>query len=146
MTKQCLEKLGATVYLTRSDDTFLTLEERRSMVTDVKPDLFISQHHNSLEYTVDVNKSSGVESYYFTPQSASVAEVMARRISESTDRNNRGYGFGYYYVLRYDIAPAVLNEYGFVINPEEYANIYRDEDIYKAAFATAQSVLDIIPE
>ncbi len=145
-TKQCLEKLGATVYLTRSDDTFLTLEERRSMVTEVKPDLFISQHHNSLEYTVDVNKSSGVESYYFTPQSASVAEVMAERISASTDRRNRGYGFGYYYVLRYDIAPAVLNEYGFIINPVEYANIYRDEDIYKAAFATAQAVLDVIPE
>ncbi|MBE6878855.1 MAG: N-acetylmuramoyl-L-alanine amidase [Ruminococcaceae bacterium] len=145
-TQQCLEKLGATVYLTRSDDTFLTLEERRSMVTDIKPDLFISQHHNSLEYTVDVNKSSGVESYYFTPQSASVAEVMAERISTCTGRKNRGYGFGYFYVLRYDIAPAVLNEYGFIINPVEYANIYRDEDIYKAAFATAQAVLDIIPE
>ncbi|MBR6518510.1 MAG: N-acetylmuramoyl-L-alanine amidase, partial [Oscillospiraceae bacterium] len=145
-TQQCLEKLGATVYLTRSDDTFLTLEERRSKVVEIKPDLFISQHHNSLEYTVDVNRSSGVESYYFTPQSASVAEVMADRISQATGRNNRGYGFGYFYVLRYDIAPAVLNEYGFIINPQEYANIYRDEDIYRAAFATAQAVLAVIPE
>ena len=145
-TQQCLEKLGATVYLTRSDDTFLTLEERRSMVVEIKPDLFISQHHNSLEYTVDVNKSSGVESYYFTPQSASVAEVMAERISEATGRKKRGYGFGYFYVLRYDIAPAVLNEYGFIINPVEYANLYRDDDIYKAAFATAQAVLAVIPE
>ena len=145
-TQQCLEKLGATVYLTRSDDTFLTLEERRSMVVEIKPDLFISQHHNSLEYTVDVNRSSGVESYYFTPQSASVAEVMAERISEATGRKKRGYGFGYFYVLRYDIAPAVLNEYGFIINPVEYANLYRDDDIYKAAFATAQAVLAVIPE
>ena len=145
-TQQCLEKLGATVYLTRSDDSFLTLEERRSMVTELKPDLFIAQHHNSLEYTVDVNKSSGVESYYFTPQSEIMAELMADKISSATDRNNRGSGFGRFYVLRQDIAPAVLNEYGFIINPQEYAALYRDEDIYKAAFATAMAVLDIIPE
>lgn len=145
-TKQCLEKMGATVYLTRSDDTYLTLEERRSMITQLKPDLFISQHHNSLDNTVDINRHSGVESYYFTSNSATMAEIMAERISASTNRKNRGYGFGYFYVLRTDIAPSVLNEYGFIVNPQEYSNIYRDEEIYKAAFATAQAVLDIIPE
>ena len=145
-TKQCLEKMGATVYLTRSDDTYLTLEERRSMITQLKPDLFIAQHHNSLDNTVDINSHSGVESYYFTGNSAVMAEIMAERISESTNRKNRGYGFGYFYVLRTDIAPSVLNEYGFVVNPQEYSGIYRDENIYKAAFATAQAVLDIIPE
>ncbi|MBQ7816445.1 MAG: N-acetylmuramoyl-L-alanine amidase, partial [Oscillospiraceae bacterium] len=121
-TKECLEKFGATVYLTRSDDTFLTLEQRRALVSELKPDLFISQHHNSLEYTVDATKGAGFESYYFTPQSIAVAEIMASRITDTTGRNNRGFGYGYYYVLRNDIAPSVLNEYGFVVNPYEYAN------------------------
>ena len=137
---------GNLFYVLDLDDTYLTLEERRSMITQLKPDLFIAQHHNSLDNTVDINSHSGVESYYFTGNSAVMAEIMAERISESTNRKNRGYGFGYFYVLRTDIAPSVLNEYGFVVNPQEYSSIYRDENIYKAAFATAQAVLDIIPE
>jgi len=145
-TKECLEKLGATVYLTRSDDTFLTLEERRNITNQIKPDLFISQHHNSMEYTVDASKFAGFESYYFTPQSKAVAEAMAGRITDATGRKNRGFGYGYYYVLRNDIAPCVLNEYGFVVNPYEYASLYNDIDLYKAAFGTAMAVLDIIPE
>lgn len=145
-TKYILEKFGATVYLTRSDDTFLSLEERRNLVNEIKPDLFISQHHNSLEYTVDAAKSAGFESYYFTPQSKAVAEAMTSRVPYITGRENRGFGYGYFYVLRNDIAPSVLNEYGFVVNPYEYSNLYIDENIYKAAFGTVMAVLDIIPE
>ncbi|MBP1553915.1 MAG: N-acetylmuramoyl-L-alanine amidase, partial [Oscillospiraceae bacterium] len=100
----------------------------------------------SLEYTVDGTKSSGFESYYFSPQSKAVAERMAYRISQTAERKNRGYYFGYYYVLRNDIAPCVLNEYGFINNPYEYSALYRDESIYKAAMGTALAVVDIIPE
>ena len=145
-TKACLEKLGATVYLTRTDDTFLTLQQRRDITNSIKPDLFISMHHNSLEYTVDGTKSSGFESYYFSPQSKAVAERMAYRVSQTAERKNRGYYFGYYYVLRNDIAPCVLNEYGFINNPYEYSKLYSDTDIYKAAMGTALAVIDIIPE
>ena len=145
-TKECLERFGATVYMTREDDTYLTLEERRSIINEIKPDLFIAQHHNSLEYTTDASQLSGFESYYFTPQSANMAEIMANEIADSTGRNNLGYNFGYYYVLRNDIAPSVLNEYGFVNNPYEYSKLYTDEDIYKSAIGTALAVLDIIPE
>jgi len=145
-TKICLEKLGATVYLTRSDDTFLTLQQRLDITNTVKPDLFVSVHHNSLEYTVDGSKECGVESYYFTPQSKYVAECMADRISQVTGRQNRGYYYGYYRVLRNDIAPSVLNEYAFLMNPYEYSTIYSDENIYKAAMGTALAVIDVIPE
>lgn len=145
-TKICLEKLGATVHLTRTDDTYLTLQQRRDITNTIKPDLFISMHHNSLEYTVDGTKSYGFESYYFSPQSKAVAERMAYRISQTAERKNRGYYFGYYYVLRNDIAPCVLNEYGFINNPYEFSALYRDESIYKAAMGTALAVVDIIPE
>ena len=144
--KNCLEKLGATVTLTRSDDTYLTLQQRRDITNTVKPDLFISLHHNSLVYTVDASKAYGFESYYFTDQSKYVAEIMTDRIASSAERNNRGYYYGYYYVLRNSIAPCVLNEYGFINNPYEYANLHTNKDIYKAAIGTALAVLDIIPE
>ena len=145
-TKNCLEKFGATVVMTRSEDDFLALQQRREITSQIKPDLFISVHHNSMSYTTDATKATGVESYYFTPQSKYAAEKMSQTLSTVTERENRGYYFGYYYVLRNDIAPSVLNEYGFVNNPYEYAVLHTNKEIYKAAIATALAVLDIIPE
>ena len=49
--KSQLEKLGATVYLTRTTNDLtekLTLEDRAKMIRKLKPDLFISIHHNYL--------------------------------------------------------------------------------------------------
>ncbi|MEG1049087.1 MAG: N-acetylmuramoyl-L-alanine amidase [Oscillospiraceae bacterium] len=145
-TKICLEKLGATVLMTRDNDTFYTLDERRDAVNNQKPDLFIAMHHNSTEMYADAGAAFGTEVYYFTPQSKAVAEIMCDEISVLTQRKNRGEKFGYFYVTRTDIAPSILIEYGFVVNPAEYSKLYQDIDIYKAAFATAQGVLDVIPE
>lgn len=145
-TKQCLEKLGATVLMTRQDDTFFTLDERRDSVNIQKPDLFIAQHHNSLDMSADGSQAFGTEVYYFTPQSKAVAEIMCNEITTLTGRKNRGQKFGYFYVTRTDIAPSVLVEYAFVVNPIEYSTLYSDIEIYKAAFGTAQAVLDLIPE
>ncbi len=145
-TKEILEEFGATVYMTRTDDSFPTLMDRRNMINEVKPDLYISQHHNSLEYTVDGSKYSGSEVYYFSPQSKYMAEIMAERISQATNRRNRGHKYAYFYVLRNNIAPSVLNEYGFMLNPFEYSNLHNDIDIYNAAFGTVNAIIDIIPE
>lgn len=49
-----------TVYLTRSFDRQISLQERAAMADTVKADLFISVHFNA---SVD-NKSSGFETYY----------------------------------------------------------------------------------
>ena len=145
-TKEILEKFGATVYMTRTDDSFPTLMDRRDMINEIKPDLYISQHHNSLEYTVDGVKYSGSEVYFFTPQSKYMAEIMAERISQATNRRNRGHKYGYFYVLRNNIAPSVLNEYGFMLNPFEYSTLHNDIDIYNAAFGTVTAIIDIIPD
>lgn len=54
------ENLGAEVILTRSDDTFVPLEERTSLANQHKADLFISIHANSSR----IRSISGVETYY----------------------------------------------------------------------------------
>ena len=71
---------------------------------------------------------------------------MCENISKATDRVNRGAFNGYYYVTRTDIAPSVLMEYSFIINPDDYTRTYTDKDIYKAAFGTAMAVLKAIPQ
>ena len=55
-----LESRGIKVLLTRSDDTFVPLEERTSRANDARADLFVSIHANSSTNS----KPSGVETYF----------------------------------------------------------------------------------
>jgi N-acetylmuramoyl-L-alanine amidase len=55
------KRLGAEVIYTRSDDTFVPLEERTKIANDQKADLFISIHANSSPES----SATGVETYYF---------------------------------------------------------------------------------
>lgn len=145
-TKAILESKGADVIMTREDDSFPSLDDRRNMAKELKPDLFIAIHHNSMDYSYNSTNVRGSECYYFTHQSKQLAQQLAENVTSSTGRLNRGAFNGYYYVTRTDIAPSVLMEYGFMINPSEFSTLYHNTDIYKAAYGTAQAVIKAIPQ
>jgi N-acetylmuramoyl-L-alanine amidase len=66
---------GADVIYTRSDDTFVPLEERTNLANQAKADLFISIHANSSRDT----GARGIETYYLNLKgSAEAMEVAAR--------------------------------------------------------------------
>ena len=66
---------GADVIYTRSDDTFVPLEERTSIANQAKADLFISIHANSSRDS----GARGIETYYLNMKgSAEAMEVAAR--------------------------------------------------------------------
>jgi len=66
---------GADVIYTRSDDTFIPLEERTNIANQAKADLFISIHANSSRDT----GARGIETYYLNLKgSAEAMEVAAR--------------------------------------------------------------------
>jgi N-acetylmuramoyl-L-alanine amidase len=54
------ERLGSDVVFTRSDDTYVGLEERTRIANEHKADLFLSIHANSSPFKT----AAGVESYY----------------------------------------------------------------------------------
>ncbi|MBR5521198.1 MAG: N-acetylmuramoyl-L-alanine amidase [Oscillospiraceae bacterium] len=143
-TKYLLEEKGASVIMTRDDDTFFTLEERRNLSRTAKPDIFVAVHHNSMDYSYDSTKAYGSECYYFTRRSKKLAGYMSDNVSQFTGRRNRGAKKGYYYVTRTDIAPSVLMEYSFIINPADYSTTYSDIDIYRAAYGTVQAIVKAI--
>jgi len=66
---------GAKVYLTRSDDRDLTLEERNALAVSKKADLFISVHANA---STD-RRMSGIETYYLNNATDEAAAKLARR-------------------------------------------------------------------
>ncbi len=66
---------GADVVFTRSDDTFVPLEERTNIANQAKADLFISIHANSSRD----HAARGIETYYLNLKgSAEAMEVAAR--------------------------------------------------------------------
>jgi N-acetylmuramoyl-L-alanine amidase len=70
-----LERLGAEVVYTRSDDTFIPLETRTAIANQEQADLFISIHANSSSDS----DARGVETYYLNFTSSHDAlEVAAR--------------------------------------------------------------------
>jgi N-acetylmuramoyl-L-alanine amidase len=73
---------GADVVFTRSDDTFVPLEERTRIANEAKADLFISIHANSSHD----HAARGVETYYLNLKgSPDAMEVAARENATSQE-------------------------------------------------------------
>mgnify|MGYP003433909336 FL=1 len=143
--KYRLEQLGATVKTIRTDDTFLTLDERNQMIITEQPDFFIAIHHNSIALQNDANKSTGTESYYFYEAGKPLAAALVANITAATGRAARGDMWGYYYVTRSTVCPSVLLEIGFMVNPEEYEQVVDTNNIWKTGDAIADSILACVP-
>lgn len=83
LKKMIEEQLGAEVILTRTDDTFISLEERTAIANRHKADLFISIHANSSR-----NRSvSGVETYYLDFARNDAEREIAARENATTTSN-----------------------------------------------------------
>ncbi len=73
---------GADVMYTRSDDTFVPLEERTHIANEAKADLFLSIHANSSRD----HGARGIETYYLNMKgSAEAMEVAARENSTAQE-------------------------------------------------------------
>jgi len=69
------QKLGAQVIYTRTDDTFVPLEERTALANQAKGDLFISIHANSS----GDSSARGIETYYLNLTDSEEAREVAAR-------------------------------------------------------------------
>jgi N-acetylmuramoyl-L-alanine amidase len=73
---------GADIVYTRSDDTFIPLEERTNIANQARADLFISIHANSSQD----HAARGVETYYLNLKGSAEAMEVAARENASSDQ------------------------------------------------------------
>jgi N-acetylmuramoyl-L-alanine amidase len=77
------DKLHTEVIYTRSDDTFIPLEDRTRIANDAKSDLFVSIHANS-----SPDKASrGIETYYLNLKGSAEAMEVAARENATSQQN-----------------------------------------------------------
>ncbi len=96
--KELLEGKGAKVYLTREDDSNITLSERADVANKIKPDFFISIHLNSFVMP-GVN---GCEAYCYSEDNEAIelSDTILSEIEKSTRIKKRKVNIGDYFILR----------------------------------------------
>ena len=94
-----LKKRGASVLLTRTDDTKIPLEERAAMANEKEADLFVSIHCN---YCEDDSSVQGLECYYRegSDEAQKLAENVVTAVEESSMISCRGTRTADFSVLR----------------------------------------------
>ncbi|MBM5904149.1 cell wall amidase [Staphylococcus epidermidis] len=112
--KKLLNKEGAHVKMTRSNDKYVSLDDR-----NIKGDAFISIHNDAL----DSSNANGVTVYWFKDKQESLAQTLNSAIQKKALLTNRGSRQQNYQVLRQTDISAVLLELGYISNPTDESMI-----------------------
>ena len=115
--KAKLEAAGATVYMTRTGDTYPSLDARVAYSKKMKADIFISIHINSGSKT-----ANGIETYYWSSSKneKKLATYVQNEVIDSTGLDSRGVKTANYRVIgTTTTTQSILVELGFISNPDE---------------------------
>ena len=142
-----LEANGIKVYLTREDDTYLTLAERCNIANRKHCTLFVALHRNSSE-----SGGNGVGMWVKnTPSDTewALAENMLSALEDAGISKARGVKSGYaknadgnYYVNAHTNMPSCLAEIGFITSDGD--NDLFDENLDAYATAIAKGILETL--
>ena len=141
--REMLQAVGATVIMTRVDDSYVSLPMRSQISNENGADFFISLHHNG----IDNPKVNYTSTWYHgdaddSRQSLDLARYIQQGVSDAlqlptspaaglySDKLITASGFG---VLRLTECPVVLCEASFLSNPEEEARLQEDDYLRKEA-------------
>lgn len=155
--KFILEAKGYKVFVTRTRDNFVELDDRPGYANRMKADLFVSIHFNAGPASV-----TGIETYCLTPagqhstndaRSAGdtgeetgnkndrwnilLGYYMQKTLVDRLDTDDRGVRRARFAVLRDINCPGVLVECGFMSNPGEAAKIAKP--LYRESLAQGAS-------
>lgn len=129
-----LEAAGAKVLLTRTEDAFVSLDERAEAANAAGADLFLSIHTNRIPGHPEC---FGAQVFYFptSEESKRLAETLQAELIAIDPANYRGALPGNYRVLRLSRMPGALVEIGFLTNARDRSLIATDA--YRQAVAEA---------
>src|SRR5699024_6386736 len=133
-----LREAGATVIMTRSSDTYVTLEDRISLSNEYATDAFISLHYNALP----LESVNGFSTYYHTHGNRRLlADSIQSGLEQHMALNSRGLMQNDYHVLRKNSDLAVLVELGFITNPYDLSVIQTAEHQRSVADGIVEGVM-----
>ncbi len=143
--RDLLQEVGATVIMTRVDDSYVSLAKRSQIANESNADFFISLHHNGIDNSPETNYTS---TWYHgdaddSRQSLDLGRYIQQGVSDAlrlprfpatglySDKLVTASGFG---VLRLTECPAALCEASFLSNPEEETRLQDDAYLRQEAY------------
>lgn len=127
-----LEKRGAKVYMTRTEDTYLGLRERVDKANEAGAVILLSIHGNALPDNLDPNTHRGTSIYYYYDMAKPLAESIIAEMTCELGLNNDKVRQGSLALVRNTNALGILIEVGYLINPDNSV-LLRNEDFQKSA-------------
>ncbi len=121
-----LECTGATVVLTRTNDTEMSAESRCSIMRNKAPDLCVSIHHNASSSP----NPNGADFYCFNAYSYNAMQSLFLRTNGTDIYKKVEKGWHYFFMGRVTSCPLVLIESGYMSNSYDLDRIV-DENINK---------------
>ncbi len=141
-TAPLLRELGANVILTRSEDVTVSIYDRMDLLEETQPDLCISVHQNSIDYSKDATRVNGILSLYYADSGYLLAQAVSASLSESLHRVTRGAAQQRLAMVRNYKFPSMLVEVGFMTCIEEYSPMTGEAAQMKAAEGIVQGILN----
>lgn len=135
-----LEAKGATVIMTREGDIDLYPQDRAAMINQLEPTVALSVHYNALPDDGDAVNTAGIGTFWYNAQSHSLAVFLHRYLVDTLNRPSYGVFWNNLALTRPTVAPAVLLELGFMINPNEFEWIVNPAEQERLADALADGV------
>ena len=133
------------VYLTRYQDTLISLSDRARFAKSLNGDIFISLHCNHS----DNPKAKGIEVYVTKKKfkhsrtSTRLAYEFQRQLQDKLGYKSRGVKFASFQVLQEttDLLPSVLVELGFLSNEDESTYYHKPESFRAIALVLLESLI-----
>jgi N-acetylmuramoyl-L-alanine amidase len=135
-----LTQRGATVILTREGDQDLWPNDRAAMIAKTQPNIALSLHYNALPDDGDALHTQGVSAFWYHPQAQSLARFLHDYLTRTLKRSSDGVTWNSLALTRPSVAPSVLLELGYMINPIEFEWIRDPQQQRRLADALADGI------
>jgi N-acetylmuramoyl-L-alanine amidase len=119
--KRLLEREGARVFMTRTEDVPLELWPRVDLSERAGAEILVSIHNNGLPDGVNPFTNTGASVYYNQPRSVPLARAVQTALVRRFGVRDLGIGRGDLAMVRTTWMPAILTEGLFMMLPEHEA-------------------------
>lgn len=131
--KNTLEQKGANVIMTRTDDSDLGLYERVKIAKKSDALVLLSIHANSLKDGANPYEKHGTSVFFYNAEAAELSKTLRNTLTQDLGMRDDGVCKMSLVLTRPTMPLSVLIEVAYMINPDEYALLIKDEFRQKTA-------------
>jgi N-acetylmuramoyl-L-alanine amidase len=144
LLKALLEREGARVYMTRTNDDTVELYDRIRFAVQKDADILLSLHNNALSDGENPFVKHGSAVYYYQPFSLELARSLHDHLLSATNLNDHGLYYQNLALVRPTEMPAVLLECAFMMYPPEEMLLRDDAFLQRTARGIAAGIREFL--